>query len=107
MPWRTQVCSGVRLSSAFFEGALEMSTALVNLTVISKRMLSKREAAEHCGRSLKRFEVECPMSPIRFANGDLRYDVRDLDAWLDGFKAKSEDSAMILKRLANHDHRSR
>jgi hypothetical protein len=76
-----------------------MSTALVNLTVISKRMLSKREAAEHCGRSLKRFEIECPMAPVRFPNGDLRFDVRDLDAWLDTLKSKSEDSATILKRL--------
>ncbi len=77
-----------------------MSTALVNLTVISKRMLSKREAAEHCGRSLKRFEVECPVSPIRFPNGDLRVDVQDLDRWLDILKGNSEDSVEIIKRLA-------
>ena len=77
-----------------------MSTALVNLTVISKRMLSKREAAEHCGRSLKRFEVECPVSPIRFPNGDLRFDVQDLDRWLDILKGNSEDSVEIIKRLA-------
>ncbi len=77
-----------------------MSTALVNLTVISKRMLSKREAAEHCGRSVKRFEAECPVIPIRFPNGDLRFDVRDLDGWLDALKSKNEDSAAIIKRLA-------
>jgi hypothetical protein len=77
-----------------------MSTALVNLTVISKRMLSKREAAEHCGRTLKRFEIECPVAPIRFPNGDLRYDVRDLDAWLDSIKNNGEDSEEIIKRLA-------
>lgn len=84
-----------------------MSTALVNLTVISKRMLSKREAAEHCGRSLKRFEAECPVAAIRFPNGDRRFDVRDLDGWLDTLKGQSEDSVSILKRLANHDHRAR
>ena len=56
-----------------------MSSAIVNLTVIAKRMLSKREAAEHCGRSLKHFDAECPVVPVRFPNGDLRYDVRDLD----------------------------
>lgn len=77
-----------------------MSTALVNLTVISKRMLSKREAAEHCGRSVKRFEAECPVIPIQFPNGDLRFDVRDLDGWLDALKSKNEDSAAIIKRLA-------
>lgn len=77
-----------------------MSTALVNLTVISKRMLSKREAAEHCGRSLKRFEVECPVSPVRFPNGDLRFDVQDLNRWLDMLKENDEDSVEIIKRLA-------
>jgi len=77
-----------------------MSTALVSVTLISKRMLAKREAAEHCGRSLKRFEVECPVTPIRFPNGDLRYDVRDLDQWLDKLKNNSEDSDQIIKRLA-------
>lgn len=77
-----------------------MSSAVVNLTVISKRMLSKKEAAEHCGRSVRRFEIECPVIPVRFPNGDLRYDVRDLDAWLDMIKNESEDSASILQRLS-------
>lgn len=76
-----------------------MSIATVNLTVVSKRMLAKREAAEHCGRSLKRFEVECPEIPVCFPNGDLRYDVRDLDKWLDNLKDSSEDSEQIISRL--------
>jgi hypothetical protein len=80
---------------------------IVNFQVIAKRMLTKREAAEHCGRSLKRFEVECPVAPVKFPNGDLRYDVRDLDAWLDILKTKGEDSTSILKRLAGHDYRAR
>lgn len=84
-----------------------MSTAVVNLSVIAKRMLDKREAAEHCGRPLKRFQVECPVAPILFPNGDLRFDVHDLDRWLDNLKGKSEDSATILQRLAGHDHRAR
>ena len=63
-------------------------------------MLDKKEAAPHCGRSLKRFEIECQAKPIVFANGDIRYDVRDLDAWLDSLKAGAADSsadAIILK----------
>jgi hypothetical protein len=63
-------------------------------------MLAKREAAEHCGRSLKRFELECPVVPVRFSNGDLRFDVKDLDKWLDNLKDQSEDSTEIIKRLA-------
>jgi hypothetical protein len=76
-----------------------MSSAIVNLTVISKRMLSRREAAEHCGRSLKRFEVECPILPVRFPNGDLRYDVRDLDNWLDTLKGETHDVGQIIAKL--------
>jgi hypothetical protein len=76
-----------------------MSTALVSVTVISKRMLSKREAAEHCGRSLKRFEAECAVRPIRFPNGDTRYDRHDLDRWLDDLKENAQNSEDIIKRL--------
>lgn len=76
-----------------------MSSAQVNLTIVPKRMLNKHEAATHCGRSLKRFEVECPVSPVRFPNGDLRFDVKDLDLWLDQFKENAQDSESILRRL--------
>ena len=76
-----------------------MRTATLNLTVVSKRMLTRREAAEHCGRPLKSFEVECPVSPVKFANGDLRWDVRDLDKWLDGLKTGSDDTETIVQRL--------
>jgi len=76
-----------------------MATTMLNLTVLTKRMLDKREAAEHCGRSLKRFEIECSVSPLKFLNGDLRYDVRDLDRWLDTLKDTVQDSDDIIKRL--------
>ena len=63
-----------------------MAIATLSLNVLSKRMLTKSEAAEHCGRSVKRFEIECPVPSVRFANGDIRWDVRDLDAWIDSLK---------------------
>lgn len=72
----------------------------VNLSIVAKRILTRRQAAEHCGRSLKRFEVECPVAPIRFPNGDLLYDVIDLGKWLENLKNNSEDSEEIIKRLA-------
>jgi len=72
----------------------------LNLSIVAKRILTRREAAERCGRSLKRFEVECPVAPIRFPNGDLLYDVIDLDKWLDKLKDNGEDSEEIIKRLA-------
>lgn len=76
-----------------------MSSTTVSLKFTPKRMLEKREAAEHCGRPLKRFELECPVSPVRFPNGDLRFDVKDLDQWLDQLKENAQDSESILRRL--------
>lgn len=78
-----------------------MSSALLQITIIPKRMLSKSEAAHHCGRSVKRFEIECPKPPTKFPNGDRRWDVQDLDAWLDFLKADAADgdAEAIVARL--------
>jgi hypothetical protein len=78
-----------------------MAIATLNLNVLQKRMLTRSEAAEHCGRSVKRFEIECPVQSIRFANGDIRWDVRDLDAWIDSLKSglSDRDSEAIISRL--------
>jgi hypothetical protein len=64
-----------------------MAIATLNLNVLPKRMLNKTEAAEHCGRPIKRFDIECPVQAVRFPNGDNRWDIRDLDAWIDSLKA--------------------
>ena len=79
-----------------------MGQATLNLIVVPKRMLTKVEAASHCGRPVKRFEIECPVQPIRFQNGDLRYDVQDLNGWLDSLKAGHDDSDVetIIGKLA-------
>lgn len=77
-----------------------MASATVQLNIIPKRMLTKAEAAQHCGRPVKRFEVECPVAAVRFPNGDKRYDVRDIDAWLDSLKGGgSSDADDIVGRL--------
>ena len=77
-----------------------MISATLQLNVIPKRMLTKTEAAHHCGRPVKRFEAECDVSPVKFPNGDSRYDVQDLDKWIDGLKTgKSGDADEIIARL--------
>lgn len=68
-----------------------MSSATLQINWMPARMLTKAEAARHCGRSVGRFAAECPCSPVKFANGDLRYDVQDLDAWLNSLKAGATD----------------
>ena len=78
-----------------------MPIATLNLNVLQKRMLTKTEAADHCGRSAKRFEIECPVQSVRFANGDFRWDIRDLDAWIDSLKVgfSNGDAQVIVDRL--------
>lgn len=77
-----------------------MTSATLQLNIVPKRMLTKSEAASHCGRPVRRFEVECRVAPVRFPNGDSRFDVRDLDQWIDSLKAgKSSDADEIVARL--------
>jgi hypothetical protein len=78
-----------------------MTSATLQLNIIPKRMLTKPEGAHHCGRSVKRFEAECDVSPVKFPNGDLRYDVHNLNKWIDSLKAgKANDADEIIARLA-------
>lgn len=77
-----------------------MSTATLNLRISPRRMLSEREAADYCGRTTKRFKAECRVPPVTFGNGDLRYDIRDLDGWIDAMKNGAPDEREdILSRL--------
>jgi hypothetical protein len=79
----------------------KMSCATVQLNIVPKRMLTKSEAAHHCGRPVKRFELECDVAPMKFPNGDRRYDVRDLDEWLDRLKSGDDDGDdSLIRRLA-------
>jgi hypothetical protein len=79
---------------------ISMVNAVIHLEIVPKRMLTKAEAAHHCGRSINSFVAECPVAPVEFANGQLRYDVRDLDAWLDELKAgRAPDADDIVARL--------
>ena len=63
--------------------------------VVSKRMLSKPEAAHYCGPPGHRFATDCPVRPVRLGNAD-RWDIRDLDEWLDSFKDSKDDTVAQL-----------
>ena len=49
-------------------------------------MLSAREAADYCGVPVKKFPSVCRVMPVQLPGADLRYDMRDLDEWLDACK---------------------
>lgn len=77
-----------------------MSSAVLQINVIPKRMPTIAEAAHHCGQSLTRFKIECPVQPVTYLNGDQRYDVQDLDVWINSLKAGAEhDVDAILAKL--------
>ncbi|MDC7785108.1 hypothetical protein GJ689_21605 [Rhodoplanes serenus] len=83
-----------------------MSGTLLKLSIVPKRMLTVDEAAGHCGRPVKRFQIECPVPAVIFPNGDRRFDVQDLDKWLDSLKVGADDADAIVARLGTHDRRS-
>lgn len=77
-----------------------MATATLNLRIQPYRLLTKAEAAHYCRRSVRKFEAQCPIPPLQMADGDLLWDVRDLDHWIDGLKSGCNDDAdAIVARL--------
>jgi hypothetical protein len=77
-----------------------VTAATLNLRVQPFRLLTKAEAAHYCRRSVKKFEVQCPVTPIQMADGDRLWDVRDLDRWIDSLKSDFGDEASaIVSRL--------
>lgn len=77
-----------------------MTVATLNLRVQPYRLLKKAEAALYCRRSVKKFEAQCPVRPIRMADGDLLWDVLDLDKWIDTLKSSAgDDTDAIVARL--------
>lgn len=70
----------------------------------SARLLTKSQAANYCGLSVATFSGICPVKPIALGEGVRmhRYDVRDIDKWIDGFKASIQSSlAMTLLEKLN------
>lgn len=63
-----------------------MAKVFFEFPAYALRMMTKEQAAVYCGRPVKVFERECPVSPIAFPNNDRRWDVHDLDEWLDSIK---------------------
>ena len=65
------------------------------------RMLTEADAATYAGfPSSKRFRDNCPVPAVQLAPGVRRWDVRDLDVWLDGLKDGTDATAdAVLAKL--------
>jgi hypothetical protein len=55
-------------------------------------MLPPRDAAEYIGVPAKRLAGLCPVVPVEMPDGSLRYDMKDLDVWLDSLKGGDQSS---------------
>jgi hypothetical protein len=60
-----------------------------------KRLLTIDEAAEYCGMGRESFLSNCPVKQKRIRPGQrgLRYDIRQLDAWIDTLSADDDGTA--------------
>jgi hypothetical protein len=76
-----------------------MSATVISLKVEPYRILSKREAANYCKISVRDFPIRCPVRPLNMGRGEMLYDVRDLDRWIDSFKGAQDGADDIIGRL--------
>jgi hypothetical protein len=77
-----------------------MANAMLNIRIVQPRMMSLKQAADYVGLPLRRFPRICTVRPIAMPESEERYDIRDLDRWLDQIKAGNADTdAEILERL--------
>jgi hypothetical protein len=62
---------------------------------IAPRLLTKQDAAAYVGVCAATFDRVCPVTPIALGEGDrlLRFDVRDLDRFIDSLGRSTRDSA--------------
>lgn len=74
---------------------------------LPKRLLSRVEAASYCGMSVESFSNNCNVRPIRVRSGQrgLRYDLHDLNDWIDSKKSErgemGTDSISLLEKLGH------
>jgi hypothetical protein len=68
-----------------------MGTAILNLRMSPRRMLSAAEAADYIGLPMRRLKVDCSVAPMSMPGGRLLYDLKDLDTWLDNLKDGTSD----------------
>ena len=77
-------------------------TTMLNIRVAPRRMLSLREAADYCGIPPKKFPALTGIAPLAMPHSEKLYDIKDLDAWLDGIKNNALDSDdAIIGKLGN------
>ena len=72
------------------------------LAPISPRMLTKEQAAHYCGLSVPAFIGACPPPAVSLGKTSRthRWDIRQLDRWLDTFTGSSSAASVEPDMLA-------
>lgn len=67
----------------------------------SARLLTKGQAAQYCGLCVSTFSGVCPVRPIALGEGPRmhRYDVRDIDKWIDSFKSGGGAEKSVFEEM--------
>jgi|tagenome__1003787_1003787.scaffolds.fasta_scaffold19635211_2 hypothetical protein len=73
----------------------ERDNGKTNVPLNIPRLLKKQQAAAYCGVSIPTFAAVCPVTPIALGVGKRleRYDIRDLDEWIERLKGNCSDEA--------------
>ena len=70
---------------------------MARVRTIEPRLLDRSQAAAYCGISLAVFTARCPVRPLAMGHGKRleRYDIRDLDEWIDRLGTRSAASETV------------
>jgi hypothetical protein len=70
---------------------------MARVRTIEPRLLDRSQAAAYCGISLALFMARCPIRPLAMGQGKRleRYDIRDLDDWIDRLGARGAISETV------------
>jgi len=71
--------------------------AKISVSVKPFRLLTRKEGAYYCRLTAAKFEGQCPVHPVQMPSGEKLWDVRDLDEWIDGLKARFNGDDIIAR----------
>jgi len=72
----------------------------------SPRLLKKGQAAAYCGLSESAFLRICPVGPLNLGKSILRWDIVEIDKWIDSLSIGNVDIQSMIDGL-NDKHKSK